>query len=173
MTDYFELGRVLKPQGIRGEIKIEAYTDDMNRFADLPHVYLEAGGQYAKTFVEKARTDYKAAYLKLEGIDDRDAAEALRGRYLYIDRENAAPLPEGAYYIKDLIGLDVIAGGEKLGILKDILQPGAADVYVVTLNGGGTCMFPSVPGVFVEKDVAGGRLVVDENRLKEVAVYDV
>jgi len=173
MTDYFELGRVLKPQGIRGEIKIEAYTDDMSRFAGLPHIYLEREGVYIKKTVEKARIDSRAAYLKLNGIDDRDTAETLRGQFLYIDRENAAPLPEGAYYIKDLVGLDIIVGEEKLGILKDILQTGAADVYIVAMSSGGTCMFPSAPGIFLEKDVAGGKLVVNADRLKEVAVYDI
>ncbi|WP_302762052.1 ribosome maturation factor RimM [Christensenella hongkongensis] len=174
MTDYFELGRILKPQGLRGEIKLDAFTDDLSRFSYLSHVFFLSEGDYKPVEVESARVDARYAYLKLKGYDDRDAVEALRGSVLYVDRANAAKLPEGAYYICDLIGLSVLlTDGQVLGTLKDILQNGAADVYVVYTEERGVCMFPAIPGVVVEKDVDTGVIRVDAQRLEEVAVYDI
>ncbi|WP_066647585.1 ribosome maturation factor RimM [Christensenella timonensis] len=174
MTDFFELGRILKPQGIRGEIKMDAYTDDLSRFSYLEQVFFRReDGSYEGVRVHSARVDARYAYLKLEGYDDRNAADALRGAMLYVDREHAAQLPQGAHYIRDLIGLCVqTQDGSVVGKLADILQNGAADVYVVKTEGRGNCMFPSIPGVILEKDLAHGKIVVDEQRLGEVSIYD-
>ena len=106
--DYFELGQVLKPQGIRGEIKLRPYTDDLERFGALSHVFLKNGKNYEKREVQSARVYKEFAFLKLEGTEDRNAAELLRGKKIYIDRENAAPLEDGACYIADLIGLRIL-----------------------------------------------------------------
>ncbi|BDF58479.1 ribosome maturation factor RimM [Christensenellaceae bacterium] len=172
MTDFFELGQILKPQGIKGEVKFDAFTDDLSRFSYLKQAFFRKGGNYEPVEVEAARVDARYAYLKLKGYDDRNAAEALRGTLLYIDRAHAARLPEGAYYVCDLLGLAVEDDeGNKLGILKDILQNGAADVYTVEKSGK-LCMFPAIPEVVLKKDVGNGRIVVNAKRLSEVCVYD-
>jgi 16S rRNA processing protein RimM len=173
MIDYFELGRILKPQGTRGEVKVEAYTDDINRFYDLPHLYFKQGEEYVKNCVETARTDGKHVYLTLSGVKDRNTAEQLRGMFVYIDRAHAAVLPEGHYYIRDLIGLCVKNHhGKELGTLKEILQTGASDIYVVGLKRRGTLSFPSAPGVILARDLEGGYIIVDGEKLHEVAIYD-
>ncbi len=170
--EYFELGRVLKPQGIRGEVKIDAYTDDMGRFDYLAHVYIQKDGEMQKITVQAKRTDASFAYLKLEGINDRDAAEALRGTIFYIDRKNAAKLPEGRHYIEDMIGLSVVdTKGKELGKLAEIITTGAADVFRVT-GEKATLLFPSVPHVVLHTDVEAGTILVDEKSLQEVCVYD-
>ena len=174
MTERFELGMVLKPQGIKGEIKLAAYTDDLSRFSYLSEVLLEdKEGGLLRVSVESARVDSQFAYLKLEGYNDRNSVEGLRGRVLYVDRHHAAKLPEGLNYICDLIGLSVRdASGTEIGVLNDILQNGAADVYVVQSGDSEEMMFPSIPGVVLRKDVAEGVIVVDADRLQEVCVYD-
>ena len=150
-------------------IRDRPYTDDLARFSDLPHVFLKNGGQYEKREVLAARTYKQFVYLKIQGCGDRNTAEAFRGKTLYIDRENAAPLPEGAHYIADLIGLLVVNdAGKQLGTLKEVLQHGAADVYVV--EGDKPFLFPAVPGVIIRTDIAGGTIIVDGKRLQEVAV---
>lgn len=170
MEDFFELGRVLKPQGIRGEIKLEAYTDDLNRFEYLEHVFIRDGGMRRLT-VESKRTDADFAYLKLEGVGDRDAAEALRGTILYIDRNNAAKLPPGHHYIADMIGLAVVdTNGRKLGRLAEVIQTGAVDVLRVEGERG--MMFPSIPQVMLKTEMQTGRIIVDAERLQEVCVYE-
>jgi 16S rRNA processing protein RimM len=170
--EYFELGRVLKPQGIRGEVKIDAYTDDMGRFAYLDHVYIKQDSEMRKVAVQSKRADKTFAYLKLEGTDDRNAAEALRGTILFIDRQNAAQLPEGSYYIEDMIGLLVVdTKGNELGRLCEIIKTGGTDVFRVESTRG-ILMFPSVPHVVLHTDVESGRILVDAESLKEVCVYD-
>lgn len=172
MTEYFELGRILKPQGIKGEVKLDAFTDGLSRFLDLEFVYFKKT-EYERVDIENARIDARYAYLKLRGIDTRDDAEKLRGTLLYIDRTHAAKLPEGAFYIQDLIGCTVKDDtGKALGILQDILQNGAADVYVVKLEKG-TCMFPAVGHIVLVWDIENGVITVDAQRLAEVAVYDI
>ena len=169
MKDFFELGRVLKPQGVRGEVKVELFTDDISRIHDLDFVYFEENGVKTKAVITSKRTDGVYAYLLFEGVVNRNDVENYRGRMFYIDRENAAPLPEGSYYICDLIGLDVFdEKNNKLGVLKDILQHGSADVYCV--SAASPFMFPSVPGIFVERDIKKGVIVVDSSRLEEVRV---
>ena len=169
--DYFELGQVLKPQGIRGEVKIRPYTDELERFGALSHVYLKKGGAYEKRSVQSARVYREFAFLKLEGVDDRNAAELLRAQSLYIDRQHAAPLPEGAQYIADLIGLFVVdEAGQSIGTIAEIIQiAGGVDVYQVKTQGG-ELLFPAAPGVILSKDVRAGQVVVSAQRLSEVCI---
>ncbi|MEI6101599.1 MAG: ribosome maturation factor RimM [Eubacteriales bacterium] len=171
MKEFLELGKILKPQGIRGEVKVDAYTDDIGRFDYLEHVFLSQAGEMRKVVVEAKRTDHAFAYLKLQGIEDRNMAETLRGQYLYIDRKNAAKLPEGRHYIDDMIGLEVVdTNGEILGLLAEVIQTGAADVF--RLSGKRGCMFPSTPQVVLKIDIDAGSILVDAVRLQEVCVYD-
>jgi 16S rRNA processing protein RimM len=174
MTDFFELGRILKPQGIKGEVKAEAYTDDLSRFAGLDFVFLKKDGGYKKVRLQRSRTDSRYVYLLLEGMADRDAAERLRGEYIYIDRENAAELPPGHYYISDMIGMEVADGsGRVLGVLEEIMQTGGRDVYCVRTTAGGLLMFPSVEGVITERDIVNKKMLVSAEKLEEVAIYDI
>lgn len=135
--------------------------------------FQDDSGTYVPVRVEGARSDGRFGYLRLEDVKDRDEAEQYRDKIFYIDREHALPLPEGSFYISDLLGLPVWNGEEKLGILKDIMQNGASDVYVVELDGGGSLMFPSVEGVFRERDPENGRIVLNPERLDEVGIRDV
>lgn len=171
MEKYFRIGQVLKPQGIKGEIKLKPFTDDLSRFSDISHVYLKKGGEYERREVYGARTYKQFAFLKLEGIADRNEAETYRNRVIYIDRESAAPLEEGAVYIADIIGASVTTDkGETLGELADVLQNGATDVYVVKGERG--CMFPAVPHVIIKRDAEKKEIVVDSNELEKIAVFD-
>ncbi len=174
MTEYFELGRILKPQGIKGELKVAAFTDSLERFEYLEFIYFKRGAKYERAEIVQARTDAKYAYIKLAGIGDRDMAESMRGQSIYVDRANAAKLPPGHYYICDLIGMSVIkTDSGKIGVLENILQTGSKDVYVVKLDAGGSLMFPSVEGVILSRDIEKGEMTVDGARLEEVAVYDI
>ena len=174
MTDFFELGRISKPQGIKGEVKIEAYTDSLDRFDYLEFIYFKEADEYRKINIKGVRTDAKNAYLLIDGVKDRNDAELLRGKMIYIDRANAAKLPPGHYYISDLVGLSVRnSNGAELGRLSDILQTGTRDIYVVKLAQGGGVMFPSLDDVVVERNVEEGYIQINEEKLQEVAVYDV
>ncbi len=117
------------------------------------------------------RCDGRFAYMSLEGVEDRNAAELLRGQELYVDRESAVTLPEGRWFIADLIGCRVFDGaGHPLGRLTDVLQAAGNDVFEV--KGKKSFMFPAVRDVLLEVDIEGERIVVDAKRLSEVAVYE-
>lgn len=173
MTDYFEIGTILKPQGIRGEVKVEIYTDDTMRLIKLKSVYFKSDGTYIEKVIDKTRVDAKFAYIKFKGIDDRNDAEYLRGKNIYINRENAGILPEGSYYIADQIGMKVFDdSNELLGELSDIMQTGSKDVYVVALKEGGTLSFPSVDGVIITRNIETAEMKIDSQKISEVGIYD-
>ena len=131
LSTHLLIGEVLKPQGIRGEVKVKPVTCDPERFYDLAQVFFEKNGQYEPVQVRSARVDRSGAYLLLEGVSDRSEAETLRGQLIYIDREHAVQLPEDAEFICDLIGCHGADDeGRDLGELVDVMQPGGNDVYV-------------------------------------------
>lgn len=170
MKEYLMIGQVIKPQGVRGEIKVLPLTDDPERFLDLARVFLDERGGEALA-VRAARTREGYAYLCLAGVEDRDAAEALRGRELFVPRAEAAPLPEGRYYIADLIGMQVVdEAGRELGRLADVMQAGGNDVYEV--RGKRTFRFPALKRALRAVDVEGARMELDSAALTELAVYD-
>jgi len=170
--DYLLLGEIVRPQGIRGEVKVRHYTDDPERFYDLDVVFLKRGESYDEMTVTDARVQGDDVYLKLEGIDDRNEAEKLRNIQLWVDRDNAVELGEDEVFIADILGAKAFdTKGNQLGILKDVLTPGGVDVFVLKTPKG-TLMFPALKEVLLEMNADEGRLVLDENKLEEVALYE-
>ena len=168
--EYYKLAKVLKPQGLKGELKLQPYTDDHERFYDLSHIYIKKGGAYEPHDIQSARLYKQFAYLKITGIDSCEDAEALRGHFLYIDRESAQK-PEDSYFIADLIGMSVKAeDGSVYGTVKDVFNTGAADIYII--SGTASFMFPAAPGVISDIDEKNRIITVNSTKLKEVAVYD-
>ena len=172
LSTHLMIGEVLRPQGIRGEVKVRPDTNDPERFYDLDHVFLLRGEEYIERKIKVSRVDLDAVYLTFEGVTDRNAAEALRGEFIYIDREHAVQLPENMNFICDLIGCrGVDTNGRALGEMTDVLQPGGNDVYV--FHGPlGEVLVPALKSVVTEVDVAEKRIVFDAKRLNEVAVFD-
>lgn len=165
MVDELIVGEVLKPQGIRGELKVKPFTDAAEDFASFRRVFI-GGTEYR---VLSVRTGGGAVFLNLRGVPDRNAAELLRGRQLVVRREDAPPLEEGRYYIADLLGCEVVtASGKRLGTLTDV-RSAATDIYTLRSDGR-EVMFPVAEGVVVRAEPENGRIVVDEKRFYEVAV---
>jgi len=170
--DYLLLGEIVRPQGIRGEVKVRHYTDDPERFYDLDVVFLKRGESYDEMTVTDARVQGDDVYLKLEGIDDRNEAEKLRNIQLWVDRDNAVELGEDEVFIADILGAKAYdTKGNQLGTLKDVLTPGGVDVFVLKTPKG-TLMFPALKEVLLEMNADEGKLVLDENKLEEVALYE-
>ena len=165
MENMLSVGVILKPQGIRGEVKVKPYTDSAEDLLGLRRVFLD--GEERK--ILSARVGAGVAFLGLKGIPDRNAAELLRGKELFIPREEAPDPGEGRYYIADLLGSEIVTEeGESLGILKEIRQA-ATDIYFLD-SGGKEILFPAVKGVVTSVDVAAKRITVDQKRFREVAV---
>ena len=157
ITDLIEIGRITASHGIRGEVRAEPWCDSPDFLTGFSEVYLR-GEELCR--VEGARVHKNHALLKLEGVDTVEAAQALRGVVLYIDRAGVK-LPEGRFFIKDLIGLSVVDGKTgRVGTLYDVLAMPAHDVYVVR-GDGGEHMIPAVPEFVKEIDIAGGTVRVE------------
>lgn len=145
------IARIVAPQGIRGEVRAICLTDFPERFPGR-EVWLGETDQRIR--IVAARPHKNVWLLRLEGINDRNAAEKLRGLRLYTDTDDLAPLGDDEYYIHDLIGLSVqTEAGEPVGVLKDVLRPGANDVYVVETADGREHLIPAVRQ-FVQIDLA-------------------
>ncbi|MBQ2990366.1 MAG: 16S rRNA processing protein RimM [Clostridia bacterium] len=172
-TEYLQIGEIVKPQGIRGEVKLKAMTSDLTRYARLEYVFLLRRGEYVKTKVLKGRTYDGFAFLKLEGVDDRNEAELMRGVKVFVDREHAIELDEDENFVCDLIGLTAVdTQGNIIGTLRDVLTPNAVcDVYAFDTPRG-DMMIPALRRVVKEVDLDAGTITLDENVLPEVAVWE-
>jgi 16S rRNA processing protein RimM len=160
---YLAIGRVLRPHGVRGELRVEIVTSYPERLGQHAYFCLarpdlpEAVQRYP---VEKLRWHRGALLLKLGGCDDRNAAEELRGMLVQIPIEEAVPLEEGEYYYFQLIGVGVeTEGGELLGRVVEVLETGANDVYVVR-GPHGEVLLPAVDDVVLDLDLESRRMVV-------------
>jgi 16S rRNA processing protein RimM len=133
MSSWMTIGRVLGPHGVRGWVRVLALTDDAGRFPRLDEVTLEAEDGATETrAVREARVAPNGVRLLLEGVEDRSAAEALRGKLLKAPREEKTPLPPDTYYAADLVGIRVeTEEGEYLGDFEGVMETGSNDVYVV------------------------------------------
>ena len=158
------VGVVLKPQGIRGELKVKPYTDSAEAFRAFKRVFL-GGAEYK---VLSVRTGPDVVFLGLRGVPDRNAAELLRGKEIAIPREEAPAPAEGSFYIADILGSEVITEeGEPLGVLTDV-RNAATDIYTL-LCGDKEILFPALKDVVVKYDVACNQIVVNTRRFYEVA----
>ncbi len=170
--DYVRIGIVAKPQGIKGEIKVNSLSDNLERFLDLSHVFIEEKGKYQQYNVKGTRLGDGCAFLFLERIYTRDEAEVLRNKYVCVERENAIKLPEGRYFIFDIEGCTVITEkGNVLGKVTEVMQPGANDVYVVS-DGKNEVLIPAVKSFILNIDIENKTITVNGSMLEEVVVYE-
>ena len=165
MEEKLNVATVLKPQGIRGEIKIKVFLDNPEDFKSFKRIFI-GGEEYS---VLSVRTQGDFAFVAVKGIADRNAAELLRGKDIDVLRSDCPPLPEGRYYIADLLGCEVFyTSGEKVGDVKEVV-PAGTDIYVLT-TAKGEVSFAAAEGVIDEVDVEAKKITVNKKRFKEVSV---
>ena len=151
MQKRLEIGQIVNTFGIKGEVKVVPFTDDINRFDDLEKVYVKTKKESKLYKVENIRYHKNMVLLKFEGINNPEDAEILKNSFLEVDREDAIPLEEGTYFIVDLIGLDVYTDdGKLLGKVEDIYNTGANDIYVVKDELGKQILLPGIDDVIKE-----------------------
>ena len=163
MKDYLVIGKIGGAHGVRGEVKIIPLTDDVRRFSSLKECLILDDRERVKETkeVEKARVDDTRTLVKFKGIDDRDEVGKLTGFYIAVSREDAVKLPEGRYFIADLIGLKVIDDERgELGTIKDIINSGASDIIIVKRTGKNELLIPYLNAIVYEVDIAGGTMKV-------------
>jgi 16S rRNA processing protein RimM len=160
---YLTVGRVLRPHGVRGEVRVEILTGYPERLSQHSHFLLAppiAPEDITRYPVERVRPHGELALVKLGGCDDRNAAELLRGMLVQIPVENAVPLEEGEHYHFQVIGLEVETDtGEYLGEVVDVLETRANDVYIVR-GPAGELLVPAIDDVVLDLDPEARRMVI-------------
>lgn len=161
MQPYLIVGKILKPHGVRGEVKVEPLTDDLRRFDKLEYVYIKNADKILPYKIGHVKYGHGVVYIKLDGIDSMDDAKALAGEYLWVDRNHAAPLPEGAYYVGDIIGCRVYTtDGRYLGWVKNIFPTGSNDVYTI-FDGRREILIPAIKDVIKSVDINAERIIIE------------
>lgn len=156
---FLECGKIVATHGLRGEVKVLPWCDGPEALVPIKTFYLDGGNTPKRA--ERCRIQKNMVLLKLEGVDTPEAAQALRGRVLWLDREEDT-LEEGQYYIQDLIGLSVEDAdtGERYGTLQDVTETGANDVYHVAFPDGRVQLVPAIPQVIAKIDIDGGKMLI-------------
>ncbi|WP_069649678.1 ribosome maturation factor RimM [Caloranaerobacter ferrireducens] len=157
MIDFIKVGKIVNTHGIKGELKILPLTDDMTRFEELEYVYVE------KQKIEIEDVWYKKNFvmLKFKGFDNINDVLCFKGKYVYVDKENAIELPEDTYFIFQIIGLNVyLKNGKFLGEIKDVIQTGSNDVYVVK-NDNREYLIPAIKEVIKEINLDDKKVIID------------
>ncbi len=152
--ELIEIGQVVNTHGIRGEIKLNPWTDDINNLVNLDVFYDENGN---KLVVENSKVHKNVVIIKFKHISNMNAAEEMKGKTLYTEK---TPLPEGRYYIKDLIGLSVYENDVKLGNLTDVFNTGANDIYEIKTIDGKNIYLPVIEGVIGDVDLENKKIFV-------------
>jgi len=166
LEQYLAVGEILRPQGVRGELKVKPLTDDPQRFFDLSKV--RVGEKELTLHCLRVHDGY--VYVRLEGVYSREAAEELRSQLIYVSREDAVKLPEDTNFICDLVGCEAVdTEGVRHGKLTEVLQNGAADVYVFK-GVKGELLVPALKRVVLEVHVEEKRILLDAQGLRETAV---
>ncbi len=157
MNDMLEIGKLVNTHGIRGEVKIQPWCDDPYVFDELEYLIID-GEEYE---IERNRYHKTCQIVKLAGVDDMNAAELLKNKIVHINREDM-PLPEGRYFVADILGLEVREeNGRVLGEVGDVIKTGSNDVYVLknTFNKK-QILIPVLDSVVLETNIEGGYIVV-------------
>jgi len=155
------VGKVAKSVGIRGEVKIVPLTDYPERFAELNQVWIGPDdATLEQCTISSVRPTRSGVSVKLREIETRAAAERKRGCYLYITEQETSKPPAGRYFIHDIVGMEVSTnGGEVLGMIKEVLQLPANDVWVV-VRGKREILIPAIKDVIASVDVKRRAVVI-------------
>lgn len=143
MNDYFRVGVIANTHGIRGEVKVFPTTDDVTRFKTLKQVMLDTGKEKMELEIQSVKFFKNMAILKFKGIDNINDIEKYKGKDLLVTRENAVALEEDEFYLADVLDAKVVTDeGEEFGVITDVMETGANDVFVIETKEGKEVLFP-------------------------------
>lgn len=157
MDKYLETGRIVAVQGLAGEVRVEPWCDSAEFLCGFDTLYFSKGEKPVE--IEYSRKHKNIVIMKLRGVDSIEEAQLLRGKILYIDRDDVE-LEEGSYFVQDLIGLTVSGDdGRVYGKITDVFRTGANDVYTVK-DGEKEYLVPAIPDVVLDTDIGAGTMTI-------------
>lgn len=161
MEDLLQVGAITQPHGIHGEVKVFPTTNDVRRFKALKEVILDTGREKLTLEIESVKFFKQYAILKFKGFDNINDIEKYKGKPLLVTRENAVKLGRDEYFIADLIGIEVYdEDGQYLGVMKNVIETGANDVYEVVFEDGREVLFPAIKQCILDVDMENRRMKV-------------
>lgn len=159
--DLLEVGKIINTHGLRGEVKVAAWTDTPDVFETLETVYIKVKSEYKPLSLRSIKYQKNNLIVKFAELTDINEAEPLKNQVLYAGRSDLGELEEGVYYIADLIGIEVIdENGASLGKIKDVMQTGANDIYVVERPSQKDLLIPVLPNVVLSVDINEKKAIV-------------
>lgn len=161
MEQLLQVGVISSIHGVRGEVKVFPTTDDVKRFKKLKKVILDTGKEQLPLEIEGVKFFKQFVILKFRGIDNINDIEKYKGKSLLVDREHAVKLKKDEYFIADMIGMDVFTEeGELFGALKDVMETGANDVYIIEMTDGKEVLVPAIKQCILDVDIENRKMVI-------------
>lgn len=160
MEQFLQVGVISSTHGIRGEVKVFPTTDDPSRFKKLKKVLLDTGKEQLELEVQSVKFFKQFVIVKFKGIDNINDIEKYKGKGLFVPREDAVPLDEDEYYIADLIGMEVFTEDGRFGVVKDVMETGANEVYIVESDENGEVLIPAIRQCVLDVNVDEKKMLV-------------
>ena len=162
MENLLEIGKIVNTHGLRGEVKVVPWTDTPEDFETVESVFVKIKREYKPLTVASVRYQKNNLIVKFKEYDNINDVEVFKGMTLYCDRDELGELPEGVYYIVDLIGLDVVTeDGNRVGVISDVFNTGANDIYDVKREGKKNLLLPVIDEVVKEIDMEKRQVTVN------------
>lgn len=159
--DLLEVGKIVNTHGLRGEVKVVPWTDYPEVFEDIETVYIKKKSDYERLDIAGIKYQKNNLIIRFAQLKDINEAEKYKNRVLYAERASLGELPEGVYYIADLIGLDVVKeDGEKVGVISDVFNTGSNDIYEVKREGQKNLLLPVIDDVVLNIDIENKKVTV-------------
>lgn len=158
MKQFLEIGKIVSTRGIKGEVRVQPWSDSPDFLCEFDTLYLDEGKKSIE--IERSFVQKNVVVMKLKGVDTVEKAQDMRNKILYMDR-NDVELEKGSYFVQDLLGLIVIDAdkNEEIGSLCDVTETGANDVYHIK-SGEKEYLIPAIPDVIEKIDLDGGKMYI-------------
>ena len=160
MEQFLQVGVISSTHGIRGEVKVFPTTDDAARFKKLKKVLLDTGKEQLELEVQSVKFFKQFVIVKFKGIDNINDIEIYKGKSLLVPREDAVALGKDEYYIADLIGMEVFTEEGRFGVLKDVMETGANEVYIIDSDRHGEVLIPAIKQCILDVDIEGRKMKI-------------
>lgn len=160
MEQFLQVGVISSTHGIRGEVKVFPTTDDAARFKKLKKVLLDTGKERLELEVQSVKFFKQFVIVKFRGIDNINDIEMYKGKSLLVPREDAVRLEKDEYYIADLLGMDVFTEDGHFGVLKDVMETGANEVYIIGSDAHGEVLVPAIRQCILDVDVEERKMMI-------------